>query len=100
MRQEEVHWQDVERVANLLGELGREFTSDDRRALKLVFRAAAEYLKLKDRRPILAGAKFIPGPDTEKTYQVFKVDGRFKGPARESKGDPTEAKLPESGPAE
>lgn len=71
MKKEEVHWQDIVRLAGKL-ERADILDDDDIRALRLVFDEAGETLVPRPSvRPF--GTVFIPGDDPDRTRRAFKV---------------------------
>jgi len=100
---EQVDWWEVQRLANKLGSLGREFTESNRKALTMVFDVAGALLVdenravlADDRTAMLADARravltdasftFVPGRDPNLNYQAFKVSELYEGePAPEPK---------------
>lgn len=103
MSKEQVDWWEVQRLANKLGSLGREFTESNRKALTMVFDVAGALLVdenravlADDRTAMLADARravltdasftFVPGRDPNLNYQAFKVSELYEGePAPEPK---------------
>lgn len=91
MSEEQVHWKDIESLANKLGSLGGEFTEADRRTLQQVFDAAHDELT-RGPRALPADAKFISGPTPQRTLHAFKVSELYTA-------DPADEKPPDSGPS-
>ncbi|MEU6142930.1 hypothetical protein ABZ848_21485 [Streptomyces sp. NPDC047081] len=78
MSRKELHWHEVDQLRQALGVLSPLFTPGDRRALRLVFEAAERAFNddtsLQD-----FDAKFIPGKESEQNFEVFKIEGQFRG---------------------
>lgn len=74
----EVTWQDIERLANMMGRVGRDFDEADKAALELIFEAAGD--ELTGQRQLTAlGTIFDSGFDSGQARAAFKVRGLYPG---------------------
>lgn len=77
MSQGMVKWQEIEQLGKTLGDLGPEFSRDDKKALAFVFEVARATLT-GERQAVPFDARFIPCEKVDDTRELFKIESLFR----------------------